>query len=387
MRIAVTIVGLVVIFAVLLDAFEAVVLPRRVERRFRITTWFYRGVGVPWFKLASHIQSNRRRETFLAYFGPLSLILLLMLWAAGLILGFALLQYATGGPLVVSSEPITFGTLLYLSGETFFTLGYGDIVPASAIARSLAVIEAGMGFAFLGTVVGYLPTIYSSFSRREVQISLLDAYAGSPPTATELLARLANSSEQRLLDQVFRDWEHTASDVLESHISYPPLCFFRSQHRNQSWLAALTAILDASSLVIAGVEGLRSDQARLTFSMARHALVDLAQLVHARYDPNYPDRLPAEESLRLRQALSERGLELKRGEEFEQKLLALRTMYEPYAYAVGRALVISPPPWTAAEKKRDNWQVGPWDRAIQARSLATRPGHVVGSRRPTEDHF
>jgi Ion channel len=385
MHIAATIFGLVLILAVLKDAFEAVVLPRRVEGRFRISAWFYRGVGAPWFKLAGCIQSSRRRENFLATFGPLSLILLLVLWAYALILGFALLQYGGGEHLRVGGEPITFGTLVYLSGETFFTLGYGDIVPNSSMSRTLAVLEAGMGFAFLGTVVGYLPTIYSAFSRREVQISLLDAYAGSPPTASELLARVA-TPEQKLLDTLFRDWEKTASDVLESHISYPPLCFFRSQHRNQSWVTALTAVLDASSLVIAGVDGLGDSQARLTFSMARHALVDLSQLVHARYDPNYPDRLPPEELLRLRQNLSERGLELKQGAEFEQKLLALRTMYEPYAHAVGRALVIALPPWIAAEQKRDNWQVGPWDRALQASSLAGVGQHADTPRRP-EDHF
>jgi len=372
--------------AVLTDAFEVVVLPRRVERRFRITTWFYRRVGGPWYKLASHIRSNRRRENFLAYFGPLSLILLLILWALALILGFALLQYGSGEHLRLRGEPITFGTLLYLSGETFFTLGYGDIVPASSISRMLAVMEAGMGFAFLGTVVGYLPTVYSAFSRREVQISQLDAYAGSPPTATELLARLGSSPEQRLLDQLFRDWEKSASDVLESHISYPPLCFFRSQHKNQSWLAALTTILDATSLVIAGVDGLESDQARQTFSMARHTLVDLSQLVHVRFEPDYPDRLPAEASLRLRQGLLERGIELKQGPEFERQLLALRMMYEPYAYAVGQTLLMPLPLWIDSEKKRDNWQVGPWDRAMQARSLSG-PGYAVDTQRLSEDHF
>lgn len=385
LHIAATIAGSVLILAVLMDAFEAVVLPRRVEGRFRISTWFYRVVGVPWFKLASYVQSTGRRENFLAYFGPLSLILLLVLWAFGLILGFALLQYGSGEHLHLGPEPITFGTLVYLSGETFFTLGYGDIVPASSISRALAVLEAGMGFAFLGTVVGYLPTIYSAFSRREAQISLLDAYAGSPPTGSELLARLG-TAEQRLLDQLFRDWEKTAGDVLESHISYPPLCYFRSQHRNQSWLTALTAILDATSLVIAGVEGLASDQARLTFSMARHTLVDLSQLVKARYDPGYPDRLSPEELQRLREGLSERGLELKQGEEFEEKLTKLRAMYEPYAHAVGRALVIALPPWVVTDAKRDNWQVGPWDRIIQARGLAGL-GHPVQRQRTPEDHF
>ena len=184
--------GILLILAVLLDAFETVVLPRRVRSRFRISSWFYRRTWIPWRRIASRIQSASRRENLLGYFGPLSLILLLGLWAAGLIFGFALLQYGAGGHVQIGNEPITFGLLVYHSGETFFTLGYGDIVPSSGIARALAVLNAGLGFAFLGVVIGYLPTIYSAFSRREIEISLLDARAGSPPTAAELLRRFGN---------------------------------------------------------------------------------------------------------------------------------------------------------------------------------------------------
>jgi len=288
----------------------------------------------------------------------------------GLIFGFALLQYGAGDHLQLNNEPITFTRLIYQSGETFFTLGYGDIVPISGIARALSVLEAGMGFGFLGTVIGYLPTIYSSFSRREIEISLLDARAGSPPTATELLARFGKDSQQEVLDQLFRDWERWAAEVLESHLSYPALSFFRSQHNNQSWLGALTTILDASALVIAGVDGMRTDQAKITFAMARHAVVDLAQVVYARYDPSIPDRLPPSELARLRQSLAERGIELTEGSAQEQKLTQLRALYEPYAQGVARNLLINLPPWIHPEKQKDNWQSGPWDRAIQARSLA-----------------
>lgn len=384
MHLFATITGIVLILAVLLDAFETVVLPRRVRRHFRITAWFYRNTWRPWRAITTHIQSPGRRENFLGYFGPLSLILLLVLWAIGLILGFAVLQYGAGEHVQLTNEPITFGRLMYHSGETFFTLGYGDIVPTSAISRALAVVEAGMGFGFLGTVIGYLPTIYSSFSRRELQISLLDVHAGSPPTAAEFLARLGKSSEQRLLDQVLRDWERSAGEVLESHISYPPLVYFRSQHVNQSWLGALTAVLDASALVVAGIEGLRSEQAKITFAMARHAVVDLTQVIRAQYDNSVPDRLPAEELSHLRQSLLDRGLRLKEGSEFEQKLATLRALYEPYSQALAATLLITLPPWIYAERHKDNWQAGPWDRLIQSKGLgqmSLRPGH------PLEDHF
>jgi hypothetical protein len=386
MHVVITIIGLLVVFAVLLDAFETVVLPRRVRRQYRLTSWFYRRTWVPWRKITTHIQSPGQRENFLGYFGPLSLLVLLGLWAATLIFGFALLQYGAGEHVQLSGEPITFGRLLYHSGETFFTLGYGDIVPISPIARLLAVVEAGMGFGFLGTVVGYLPTIYASFSRREVQISLLDARAGSPPTAAELLARFGNRPQQFEFDQILREWERWAGEVLESHISYPPLTFFRSQHSNQSWLGALTVILDATSLIIAGVDNVRCEQAKITFAMARHSVVDLAQVIRVTYDSQQPDRLPAEDLARLRKTLAERNVKLKEGPEFEEKLSHLRAMYEPYSQSIALRLLITLPPWVHTEKKKDNWEAGPWDRAIQAKSLV-----ILGQGSPqppkADDHF
>src|SRR5579862_1591596 len=226
--------GIVIIWMVLLDAFETVVLPRRVLRNFRLTAYFYRRTWIPWRRIAGHIRATSRQQNFLGYFGPLSLILLLGFWAAGLIFGFALIQYGIGGHEQLSGEPLTFGKIVYHSGETFFTLGYGDIVPTSGAARALSVFEAGMGFAFLGVVIGYIPVVYSSFSRREIQISMLDARAGSPPTAAELLVRLAGRTEdpgvsQSVLDEVLRDWERWAAELLESQISYPVLAFFRAR--------------------------------------------------------------------------------------------------------------------------------------------------------------
>ena len=367
--------GPFIIWAVLLDAFETVVLPRRVLRNFKLTAYFYRRTWIPWRKIASHIKKTSRQQNFLGYFGPLSLILLLAFWASGLIFGFGLIQYGIGGHEQLSGEKLTFGKILYHSGETFFTLGYGDIVPTSGAARALSVIEAGMGFAFLGVVIGYIPVVYASFSRREIQISMLDARAGSPPSAAELLLRLAGRTEdpgmsQSVLDEVLRDWERWAAELLEAQISYPVLTFFRSQHSNQSWLAALTTMLDVSSLVLAGIEGLHPGQAKLTFAMARHAAVDLAQVVNARYDAVYPDRLPQAEYDALYSTLEAADLRLRNDEYGHEKLAKLRSMYEPYVHATARNLMLTLPPWRHPEKLRDNWQAGPWDRLVQARGLA-----------------
>jgi len=383
MHVFAAILGIVIILAVLLDAFENVVLPRRVQRQFRITSWFYRNTWVPYAKLASHIPSQTRRETFLGYFGPLSMIALLGLWACGLIFGFALLEDA-GGSLSFGNQPITFRLLLYHSGETFFTLGYGDITPVSSFSRALSVVEAGMGFGFLGVVIGYLPTLYSAFSQREIEISLLDARAGSPPSAAELLTRSGASLDSRTLDRLFSDWERWAAEVLESHLSYPVLSFYRSQHSNQSWLGALTVVLDASALVLTGIDGVSSEQARRTFKMARHAVVDLAQVVNARYDPHQEERLTPEDLAQIRSQLAQKGLRLQDSEDSEQKLTQLRLQYEPYVLAMAKNLYISLPSWIRHDKPRDNWQAGPWDRMIQAQSL----GRISSERSGTvEDHF
>jgi hypothetical protein len=372
--------GIVLVFLILMDAFETVVLPRRIKRSFRIASFFYKKTWRFWTRVGEHIKTPNRREGFLAYYGPLSLIVLLGFWALGLIVGFACVQYGLGEHLSLGNEKITFGKVVYLSGETFFTLGYGDITPNNAAARALAVMEAGMGFAFLGVVVGYLPVIYGSFATREVEISLLDARAGSPPSAAEFLGRLGCCPEQTVLDQIFRDWERWCADLLASHISYPVLVFFRSQHSNQSWLSALTSMLDVTSLIIVGVGGIHPDQAKLTFAIARHAAVDLAQVVNAQYSPHDVDRLAAADLTRLRADLAAHGVAFTDGADALERLADLRILYEPYTNALSRRLLMALPPWLRAEAKKDNWQGGPWDRAIQARALE-HPG------RPVDDHF
>src|SRR5262245_38395004 len=178
--------GIVSIIVIVWDAFEAIVLPRRVTRRLRPTRMFYRVTWRVWSGVARRMRIGGRRETYLSFFGPLSLLVLLAAWAASLVVGFALLQTGLGASLNVPGGG-SFIDHVYLSGETFFTLGLGDIAPVSRLGRALVVIEAGTGFAFLALVIGYLPVLYQSFSRREVSITLLDACAGLSASAEGLL--------------------------------------------------------------------------------------------------------------------------------------------------------------------------------------------------------
>lgn len=277
------------------DAFEALVLPRRVTRRLRPTRFFYRATWRLWTGVAAFVRVGGRRETYLSFFGPLSLLFLIAMWAVNLIVGFAALQWALGNRLDVPEGTPTFGASLYVSGTTFFTLGLGDVRPVGGLARLVTVVEAGMGFGFLAVVISYLPVLYGGFSRREVAISLLDARAGSPPTAAQLLARHASDPDG--LCELLHEWEQWSAELLETHLSYPVLAYFRSQHENQSWLAALTAVLDASALATVALAGAPARQARLTFAIARHAVVDLTQVFRLRPRSRDGDRMMAKRIL------------------------------------------------------------------------------------------
>ena len=351
--------GFLIIAGILLEAFETIVLPRRVTRRFRLTRLYYRILWVPWRKLAHLVKSSKSREGFLSYFGPLSLLGLFALWAAMLIMGFGLLYFSNAR--VDQTHP-TLETCFYLSGTTFFTLGLGDVTPHTAAERVLAVFESGLGFGFLALVLSYLPVIYQAFSRREVAIVLLDARAGSPPTVTELLRRHADVHGLEGLERLLRDWERWAAELLESHVSYPVLTYFRSQHNNESWLSALTAILDTSALIIAGSDGPCVRQARLTFAICRHAVVDLAQVFHAAPLHHTANRLPASELIRLRSAVAESGIRLHDTPESNEKLNKLRGMYEPYVQALSQFLYIDLPPWILNKESADNWKTSAWGR-------------------------
>jgi hypothetical protein len=351
-------VGLALIAIVLGDAFETVVLPRTVTRRLRLARLYFRATWRPWARIARMFESDNRRERFLAIYGPLSLIGLLTVWAVGLILSFAALHWSAGSQLETPSGHAGFVDDLYMSGTTFFTVGMGDVHPVGGLARLLTVAEGGMGFGLLALVIAYFPVLYQSFSRREIRLTLLDAWAGSPPAAAEVLRRLGEAGELKALDQFLKDWEYWCSEVLESHISYPVVAYFRSQHQRQSWVSALTAVLDVSALVIAGLEGLPTWQAHLTFAIARHAAVDLTQVLRARPD-SAAARLSQEDLEQLRRQLEDVGIHPDRSPEADARLAELRRLYEPFVVGLGRFLMMPVPSWWRPRPVRDNWQTSP----------------------------
>jgi len=362
MHLLVGLASAVVILLILVDAFEAMLQPRRVTHRFRFTRLFYRNSWSVCRFAAQKFRRPARREAFLSLFGPLSLLVLFSCWGIGLILAFGTLHWALSTTLVIYPDLWHLWTYFYLSGVTFFTLGYGDVTPIDRPGQVLAVIEAGIGFGFMAVVIGYLPTLYQAFSQRERTIGLLDARASSPPTASELLGRLAAAGRLSYVEAFLQEWEAWSADLLDNHLSFPVLSFYRSQHENQSWLAALTVILDTCSLLLVGVKQADRYQAQLTFAMARHAAVDLALVLWVPPVAVPYERLPPEKLAEIFAKLQAGGCSGCDIHQAQEKLAELRAMYEPVVYALSQRLLFNLPSFAPDKAVVDNWQTSPWSK-------------------------
>ena len=369
MHVVAFIAGVFCCLGVALDAFQTIILPRRPNGRFRITRLFFLATWGPWVAMAEHARDKKVREQIYSVYGPLSLLLLLLLWALLLICGFGLFYFSMRqlpfGDVMIGQSASAWaqlGTDLYVSGTTLFTLGLGDVVPHSRLARALIILESGVGLGFVALVIGYLPVLYQAFSRREVSVALLDSRAGSPPNAAELFRRHAFEGGHEALTALLAEWERWAAELLESHISYPILCYYRSQHDTQSWLSALVSILDTCSLLISVIEGPPSRQAQLTFVMARHALVDLGNVFHVQEREAWQhqaevDRLPSKDFYHLCDALGDNHLLLCGDPAAAKRLNTIRVLYEPHAVALSEYLRMPLPVWVAPPKLNDQWSI------------------------------
>ena len=372
MPVAVALASILLLVVVLVEVFEVMLLPRRVRRR-RFVRLYFRWSWAAWRALAERMPRRRRVGT-LGVFGPLSMIGLLVVWTWLLVAGFGALQWALARG---ADDPPSLLNQLYFSGVTFFTLGYGDVTAATRLGKVVAVLEAGIGFGFIAVVIGYLPVLYQLFSRREAHVIRLDARAGSPPTAGALVERHVGTQGLAALGELLSEWEQWSAELLESQLSYPMLAYYRSQHDNESWLAALAAILDVSALLMVGVEradlqpagggawgderdaddGVPRFQARMTFAGARLALVEMTRVLADPLPGEVPaDRLPAASFPALVERLAEAGLRLRDPAGAPGALAHLRATYEPHLHALGARLALPIPPWMRSSDAPDNWE-------------------------------
>jgi hypothetical protein len=349
------------IFAMLGEFFLSFLSPQRVRREPRIARWILVHLW-RWWRAAVNRLSGNERDTWLGFFGPLGLLAQLAVWVAGLILGFTGLHYAFDSRLAAGGSG--FGDYLYYSAGSFFSAAT-NLRANGGADRAMELAEAVCGYLVLFGAIGYLPALFQAYSRREVVVSQLDPRAGSPLGAGTLLYRAAKRGGWGELDGYLAEWEQWAAELMETHLSYPLLAFYRSQHVNQNWLAALVTVLDASAFAIA-VAPERTPAAEVTFAIGRHALADLAHTFRAEPREAREQRLDSASFERLRAKLAEVGVEVAETES-RTKLDHLTELYEPYAEALSQVLELPLPVWVRDERT-ENWRLTAW-RSREVRAL------------------
>lgn len=268
-------VGVLLLVAVAWDLFETIVVPRPTPGWFRMGKyvvrsfwWVVRAVGSP--------RRGGTHDTLLGLFAPTATLLLLACWLGALVIGDGLILYALRDQL--SPVPTDLGTTIYFAASSVLTLGFGDIVAAGPLARTVVVVSAVSGLGVVALVVTFLFSLYGSYQRREVQVVTLQAAAGAPPSAVQLLETYARLDLTRRLPDLFAEWERWAAEVLDTHVAYPLLGFFRSSHDNLSWISALGTVLDAASLVLTTIEGVPRGEAELFRGVGSHLVEDIVNL-------------------------------------------------------------------------------------------------------------
>jgi hypothetical protein len=271
---------------------------------------------------------------------------------------------------------------LYLSGATFFTLGIDGGILVSPRMKAVSVTEAGCGLGFLALVIGYLPVLYQLFARREAHIMLLDARAGSPPSAITLLQRCAHSQRIDEIDTLLREWEKWSAELLESHMSYPMLSYYRSQFVNQSWVAATSAIMDTCALIMVGLTGVKTFQAQMSFAVTYLALAELTALLGIEQVALGSFRLPSTEFDKIRSILDSVGLAFVEADA-ELHLARFRATYEPFLGGLSKRLMMPLAEWLPQddEQRIDNWMNNSRGRIAQqlVEAVDPEPGSKISS--------
>ncbi len=338
------IVGAAVVLAILMDVFLGAVVPRRAPnlgRSLRVSGYVIRGLWLPWREVGLRQSSAERREGWLGSFGALAVLLLLAAWTAGLMLGYGLLLHALRTQL--SPAPENLGTAIYFAGVSMLTLGFGDIVATGGAARAITLVAAANGLGLFALVITLFFTLYASFQRREAAVLVLEAGAGAPPSGVTLLETYALGGILDELPRVFADWQAWAAEVLDSHLAYPVLAYFRSSHDGDSWISSLGAVMDAATLVLTTVEGGPKGRAKLARALGDHCLEDLVQSFGLDADPEVGvERAEFDEA---RRRLERAGFTLRDADESWASFARLRAEYAGRVNALARFWAAPPAQW------------------------------------------
>lgn len=269
-------IGLGIVLSALSAAVHTLVLPRAVN--VWLTRWVFLIMRVLFNWRAKMYSTYEQRDSILALYAPTSLLMLPIVWLSLVLLGYMGMFWAVG------VRP--WGEAFLLSGSSLLTLGYAPVhtLPQTVLSFTEAIIGLGM----VALMIAYLPTMYTAFSQRERAVALLEVYAGSPPSAVELIARVHRIHGLRYLEEIWPQWETWFAELEESHTSLSALLFFRSPHPERSWVTAAGTVLDAASLAAAAIDLPPDPRPALCIRSGYLALRQIAGFLRIPYDPD-PD--------------------------------------------------------------------------------------------------
>jgi hypothetical protein len=264
--------GLALVVWTLFSAVKTFVLPRGVN--VWLTRGLFRLVGFFFRWRARRSNSYEERDRIMALFAPLTLILMPVAVLTLVLIGYAIIYWSLGiYPLYEAFK---------LSGSSLLTLGYASVDGWGF--KILEFSEAMLGLIFVALLIAYLPSIYSAFAKRETAVALLESWAGSPPSAQELMSRSHRIGEMESLDELWSLWSVWFAEVEESHTSLAPLTFFRSPQAMRSWVTAAGAVLDGASLYLSTVDRPFSARAAICVRTGYLALRNVADFFNFIYD-------------------------------------------------------------------------------------------------------
>lgn len=333
--------GIIIVFVIIFDIFASVLVPRPVRSAFLVSAYLRRYTWWAWRSLSFGVQSPQRRELLLGIFAPLVMVLLLGAWVFGLILGFGFIFLGLQNGLRPVPEDL--GVAMYYAGASVLTIGYGDIVSVQGLTRFFSIAAGVSGLATVAVVLTFLFSLFASFQRRETFVVMLDGRGSAPPSGVSLLETHAKLDLVDDLPRLFELGQTWCAEVLDTHLAYPVLCYFRSSHVDVSWLAALGSLLDAATLVTSTVENVPRGQAALLHSVGSHLTHDLAKYFRLLGDDDVlVDRA---EFTQARQRLSAAGYSLADEEQSWNLFRKLRAEYSSDLNNMARYWLITPAQW------------------------------------------
>jgi hypothetical protein len=335
--------GTLIALVTLFDVFQSVVLPRPAVGRVRLSFTLVRFSWRAWRRVAERPRKLQTREAALAAFGPMAVVALLVVWALFLILGYALIFSGLNDGL--RPQPDSFGTTIYFSTGRMLAFPVGGIEPVGVATRILTSLEAATGFGLFALVISLLFSLFSAFQRRETAVVALDALAGAPSSGVQLLETCALEHLEDELVTTFDEWRMWTVDVLETHLTYPLLFYFRSSHDNEAWANSFGAVMDAATLVLTTLDGGPAGHARLMHKIGNHFVADMRNFL--RYQPQ-DDPVPGverEEFVEACNRLQRAGYQLRDIDTAWAQFSVYRSKYSGWLNDVTKALSVPPAPW------------------------------------------